>query len=118
MTVSTEELVVRRLERRWTACKALLGIMVGIWVGVNLLWLFLALRSGTGLWWGNSATVAHGDAPGLPAAVHHNDGALADSARLAVFVLADAAILGFWFWLMDLLGDAELDAELDGEETG
>ncbi len=106
-----DALEIRRLERRWRACKALLTIMVGIWVGVNILWMVLALRTGTGLWWGNSATVPHGDAPGLPAAVHHDDGMLTDSARLAVFAAADVAILWFWFWLMDLLGDAEMDGE-------
>ena len=111
MTVAEETIAVARLERRWRACKALLAIMIGIWVGVNVLWLVLALRSGTGLWWGDSRTVAHGDAPGLPQAVHHDDGLVADSIRLAIFVAADVAILGFWFWLMDLLGDAELDGE-------
>ena len=114
LPVSSDDLEVNRLERRWTACKALLAIMIGIWVGVNILWLALALKTGTGLWWGDSATVAHGDAPGLPKAVHHDDGILADSVRLGAFVIADVVILGFWFWLMDLLGDAEND----GSERG
>jgi hypothetical protein len=87
------------LERKWRAVKMLMvfsALVVLVPVGI---WVVQSIQNGAGTGFGGG-TLIQGTA-----VIYHN-GALADTLTFAAMVLVDAALVLFYYRLLDGLGDS------------
>lgn len=109
-TMTAEERELYILERRWTTMKATLGIAIAVFVTANAVWTYQAIDLDIGLPWQDATgTTEDGSNPatGVPAAHYYDQGFWSDAWKLAAFVGFNVVVIGFWFWLMNRVGDSE-----------